>query len=1206
MALHDVLVRVDADVSSYTKNLVKAQGRLQSFGRITAAASTAVAGAFASMSLATAAAMEASVQKASEFEDAFTGVRKTVDASEAGYKRLAKGILDMSRVMPQSAAEIALVAEKAGQLGIKEKDILKFTKTMIMMGDATNISSDQAAISLARFMSIMGTSTSKVDRLGSAITHLGNNTATSEAEIVQMGLRLAGAGRQIKMSESDVIAFAASLSELGIRAEAGGTAMSRVFLDMNTAVMQGGKKLNKFAEVAGMTGSEFKKAFEKDSADAIATFIEGLSKMSKEGKDVASVIDELGFGNVRTRDALLRLSGAHEKLRENLGMSKKAWKENRALVEEAEKRYATFSSKLKMLRNRLNRVLIIIGTPLMTVLSGMIDAINPVINAIEKLADWFHDLDESTQKTIATVALAVSGLFALGAAFFTALSGVGFLVMGLDALAAGFGISVGALLLFIGKIALIGTAVAGAIAGLVALTVAVVKNWDRIKQATKRMVISVLDAFSQYRDILTDSSLTTSEKLGEMAKLTKTRLQAVAITVKEYAKQIREKLLDLIPAPVLNAINAGVDAIKSGFKKLEDAGYPIQDIMKNLSGIFVALGLSLLGVSGPVGILIGSLVFLTTKTNILTDLIKVFKGEMTFGEAIGNMTDMVNKFVEGFGDMALAAIEAGGKIIGNLLEGLSEALPKIAEAISAVVNKIIEIFGEMLPQLIQVGAQIIEQIIIGIGEFLPQIIGVGLEIIMTLIGAIVDALPLILDAALTIIETLVTGIIEVLPTLIEVGTQILLTLVNAITELLPQLIDVGVTILTTLIEGIISILPTLIETGIKLIVALVGALILALPKLIDVGIQLIKALIDGIITALPGLIDAGANLVVKLGEAIGKMLPRIVDAGIELLNALIEGIISVLPQLLAAGAKLIGKLLVAILKFIPQLLAAGVKLILSLVSGVLNTVGQLMAAGGDLMIKLLSKLGSFAGQMLTKGMSLVGQLVQGALAKVGAIGSAAVTLMNKFISKVSEQGKKAMNAAKGVGKKVVDGAKSVWDAMKGAGKNLVDGLISGISNMGESAINAITGVVGGVVKKAKSMLKIKSPSRVFMQIGEYTGEGLVIGMDGQIRDVAYMASKLADAAVPETPKLGKFEVGDMRRQAQTISTRFKTEADEFNVEKDEELTVLGEIRDELRKQKQMIVELNGREIGKAIEPEVTKRQKRNKFTKSKGWRGEYA
>ena len=75
-------------------------------------------------SLATTAALTASVKSAIDFEDAFAGVKKTVDATDEEFEELRKGILKMSTELPASTTEICAVAEAAGQLGIQKENIL--------------------------------------------------------------------------------------------------------------------------------------------------------------------------------------------------------------------------------------------------------------------------------------------------------------------------------------------------------------------------------------------------------------------------------------------------------------------------------------------------------------------------------------------------------------------------------------------------------------------------------------------------------------------------------------------------------------------------------------------------------------------------------------------------------------------------------------------------------------------------------------------------------------------------------------------------------------------------------------------------------------------------------------------------------------------------------------------------------------------------
>ncbi|GAA4698248.1 hypothetical protein [Nocardioides nanhaiensis] len=65
-----------------------------------------------------------------------------------------------------------------------------------------------------------------------------------------------------------------------------------------------------------------------------------------------------------------------------------------------------------------------------------------------------------------------------------------------------------------------------------------------------------------------------------------------------------------------------------------------------------------------------------------------------------------------------------------------------------------------------------------------------------------------------------------------------------------------------------------------------------------------------------------------------------------------------------------------------------------------------------------------------------------------------------------------------------------------AGLDLIRGLINGIEAMAGQAVDAAKGVVKGAINGAKALLGIKSPSRVFKNIGRDTMRGLILGFAG--------------------------------------------------------------------------------------------------------------
>lgn len=360
-------------------NKLKSTGTkaLKAVGTVAATAGTAIA------------AMGAYATKTSiDFESAFAGVRKTVDATEKQFAELEKGIRNMTKKMPQSASEIAAVAEAAGQLGIETKNILGFTETMVMLGDATNMTSEQAATALARLANITRMPQSEFDRLGSTIVVLGNNLATTEAEIVEMGLRLAGTATQVGMTEAQILALAGAMSSVGINAEAGGSSLSRVMQKINTEVLSSGRRLQKFAEIAGMSAEEFSKAWRERPQDAILAFVQGLDKINKSGGDVTSTLKDLGINSVQEIDTLLRLAGASEVLADSLELAAEAWEENVALAEEAEQRYRTTESQIAILKNHINDLAISVGDELK---ESFQDTISVAIDMVNQLSTAFSE-----------------------------------------------------------------------------------------------------------------------------------------------------------------------------------------------------------------------------------------------------------------------------------------------------------------------------------------------------------------------------------------------------------------------------------------------------------------------------------------------------------------------------------------------------------------------------------------------------------------------------------------------------------------------------------------------------------------------------------------------------------------------------------------------------------------------------------------------
>ena len=323
----------------------------------------------------------ASGKAAMDYETAFTGVRKTVDGTEEQLAAVDKGLKELSKTTPVSAAELANLAAVGGQLGIETGEtgetILKFTKTMADMGAATNLTGEQGAAAMARFLNVMGESKDNVDRVGSSIVDLGNHTATSEAEIAEMALRMGKFGNTVGMNSAQVLGYSAALSSLGIEAQMGGSAIGRTWLSIQEAVSGGGESLEAFAKYAGVSAADFKKQWSTDPSGAFNSLIKGLSAT----KDLTKALGDLGIDNIQDKQAVMALANGYDLMTDCLNRSSKAYEENTALTNEANAAYNTVANKLKMAMNAVTNAGIEWG--------------NVLLPEVQKGAEWIGKVGEA-------------------------------------------------------------------------------------------------------------------------------------------------------------------------------------------------------------------------------------------------------------------------------------------------------------------------------------------------------------------------------------------------------------------------------------------------------------------------------------------------------------------------------------------------------------------------------------------------------------------------------------------------------------------------------------------------------------------------------------------------------------------------------------------------------------------------------------------
>ena len=176
----------------------------------------------------------------------------------------------------------------------------------------------------------------------------------------------------------------------------------------------------------------------------------------------------------------------------------------------------------------------------------------------------------------------------------------------------------------------------------------------------------------------------------------------------------------------------------------------------------------------------------------------------------------------------------------------------------------------------------------------------------------------------------------------------------------------------------------------------------------------------------------------------------------------------------------------------------------SLIKGMWTSAKNLFSSGVTACINFIKNL-------LTNASSNFGTLKTFGANTFQALWSVAKTMMSNLLNAVVSNIKQVPTNIQNFMNQAVNVIKRINLAQ--VGRDMIQGLINGIKAMGSKVAGAIGSVVNSAVSSAKKLLGIKSPSRVFRQIGDDTGEGLVLGLKDKESDVVKASKRLSNGVI---------------------------------------------------------------------------------------------
>lgn len=358
------------------------------------------------------------VKQAMQMEDAMVEIKKVVDfSSPDGLQKMQAALEKMSLSIPITAEGLAKITAAAGQAGIAEPDLIRFTETAAKMGVAFDISAEEAGEMMAKWRSGMNLTQDQVESLADATNALSNNNAAMAKQVGEALKRYGALGKVAGLTEKQTAAMAATIIGAGAEAEVAATGMNAFM----RALTKGGSMTDLQKAAFGNLGFDalqLQKDVQKNAPKTIFAVLEAVK--TKLPKELQMQYLTAMFGEEGAR-AMGPMLANTEKLRENFDLVAESEKYAGSMEKEFLSRSATTSNALELASNAISYFARAVGDPMLGTLKERAldfvklgEAAGTWIKENQTLVKWFLSISGVVLSCVAVFHILRVALFVLG------------------------------------------------------------------------------------------------------------------------------------------------------------------------------------------------------------------------------------------------------------------------------------------------------------------------------------------------------------------------------------------------------------------------------------------------------------------------------------------------------------------------------------------------------------------------------------------------------------------------------------------------------------------------------------------------------------------------------------------------------------------------------------------------------------------------
>ncbi|UQT02466.1 tape measure protein [Streptomyces phage Annihilus] len=515
-------------------------------------------------------------------------------------------------------------------------------------------------------------------------------------------------------------------------------------------------------------------------------------------------------------------------------------------------------------------------------------------------------------------------------------------------------------------------------------------------------------------------------------------------------------------------------------------------------------------------------------------------------------------FATGLTALAAAGVAGTAAIVG-IVSGLIGLIPMVMEQIGKGLIAFAKVIATAGPAITKAIVTVLESLISAIVRVTPKIVDALLRMLSMMLSKMLQYVPKMVDTGLKLLIGILQGIANNIGKVIDTATKVAVNFINGVARNLPKIIQAGVNLILSFINGVTKAIDSNAEklgaAGGRLAVAIVKGMakgiMAGIGEIKNAAVSVAKSALDGAKSFLG--IHSPSKEFEKVGNYVNDGFRKGLDGNKKQVYDAFDDLKKMLKDLsksskassserkkaAAAYNELTKKLndeKSAIGKLADKydVLTDKIKSADEAYKNAIKTRDDYRKQITDQYSDMASPTGEISVEEYTKNLQkqvedtkVFSNTLQ-RLRKLGLNDETYKDLLSQgvsalpFVENLLKEGKPAVDEINKLGKELDQAGaalgKTASDNLYQAAVNSAKGLLDGLKKQ-QKAIEAVMDAIATkMVNSIKKKLKIKSPSRVFMEIGDFTGKGLAKGLDGTSKIVAKSASDIGDGAIDSVRK----------------------------------------------------------------------------------------